>query len=343
MDSQVIANAVQGVTAKWCKQRKAEDRKASRQANRRQVLTRWYRTTIKDAAWEVMAEAYNKASNGGKYPAHARQVYYAARPKVLDLADNCDRLDDAYFTQQLLPDYMAEHSETAAWDVAFDARGTLIEPHTGTKVPLGTLGVRKYLKEISGHRVSDLTATMSGSGKFPTQGPEHRYGAILFIEKEGFLPLFEHVKLAEKYDLAIMSTKGMSNTAARDLVDNLCDDMPLLALHDFDKAGFSILGTLHRDTRRFTFRNAVNVIDLGLRLEDVHQYDLQSEPVDMRSDPTWNLRENGATDDEIEFLQDYRVELNAFSSGDFIEWLESKLEQQGIQKILPDHATVESA
>ena len=34
---------------------------------------------------------------------------------------------------------------------------------------------------------------------------------MLFIEKEGFLPLFEAVHLAERYDLAIMSTKGMSN------------------------------------------------------------------------------------------------------------------------------------
>ena len=32
---------------------------------------------------------------------------------------------------------------------------------------------------------------------------------ILFIEKEGFMPLFEAVQLAERFDLAIMSTKGM--------------------------------------------------------------------------------------------------------------------------------------
>ena len=45
--------------------------------------------------------------------------------------------------------------------------------------------------------------------------------------------------------LAIMSTKGMASTAARTLIDNLCQhQVPLLVLHDLDKAGLSILGTL---------------------------------------------------------------------------------------------------
>ena len=81
--------------------------------------------------------------------------------------------------------------------------------------------------------------------------PGQRYGAILFVEKEGFGPLFEAVNLAERYDLAIMSTKGLSTTAARLLVDETCGDydIPLLILRDFDKAGFSIAATLQNDTR----------------------------------------------------------------------------------------------
>ena len=60
------------------------------------------------------------------------------------------------------------------------------------------------------------------------------------------MPLFEAVKLGERYDLAIMSTKGMSVTASRRLVEELCGQhgIPLLLLHDFDKSGFSIAGTL---------------------------------------------------------------------------------------------------
>jgi hypothetical protein len=39
MDSKAIIGAVQGVTAKWSKQRKAEERHASAERNRRYVMT----------------------------------------------------------------------------------------------------------------------------------------------------------------------------------------------------------------------------------------------------------------------------------------------------------------
>jgi hypothetical protein len=164
----------------------------------------------------------------------------------------------------------------------------------------------------------------------------------LFVEKEGFLPLFRAVRLAERYDLAIMSTKGLSVTASRLLVDRLCaaHDVPLLVLHDFDKSGFSILGTLRRDTRRYAFRNRIEVVDLGLRLEDVEDSELETEDVVHRSDPAPNLRENGATAEEIAFLRARRVELNAFASADFVAWIERKLEQHGVVKIVPDQSAL---
>jgi DNA topoisomerase VI subunit A len=163
------------------------------------------------------------------------------------------------------------------------------------------------------------------------------YGAILFVEKEGFLPLFRAVRLAERYDLAIMSTKGLSVTASRLLVDRLCaaHQVSLLVLHDFDKSGFSILGTLRRDTRRYAFRNRIEVVDLGLRLEDVEDSRLEAEDVVHRSDPAPNLRENGATAEEISFLRSRRVELNAFTSADFVAWIERKLEQHGWSRSCP--------
>ena len=64
--------------------------------------------SVKDAAWAVMEDAYRLASGGGRYPANARQIMCAARPDILRLTGK-DRLDDHYFTQKLLPDYVAEH------------------------------------------------------------------------------------------------------------------------------------------------------------------------------------------------------------------------------------------
>jgi hypothetical protein len=336
MDSTAICDAVRSVTGAWARQRKAEEREASRVSRRRDALIRSRRTTIREAAWYVLPQAYLKASSGGTLPAHARQIMYAARGEIQRLTGRI--LDDQYFTQQLLPDFMNEHpSATAEWDVVFDARGHFHEPHTGRIVPLGTIEVRRHLREVAEHTLPELQLSSPEFPIFPTCGPEQRYGAILFVEKEGFLPLFRAVRLAERYDLAIMSTKGLSVTASRLLVDRLCaaHEVPLLVLHDFDKSGFSILGTLRRDTRRYAFRNRIEVVDLGLRLEDVEDSDLETEDVVHRSDPAPNLRENGATPEEIAFLRTRRVELNAFASADFVAWIERKLEQHGVAKIVP--------
>jgi hypothetical protein len=104
----------------------------------------------------------------------------------------------------------------------------------------------------------------------------------------------------------------MSVTACRELADVLCGEyeIPLLVLRDFDKSGFSILGTLQRDTQRHEFQHDFPVIDLGLRLEDVDDWGLESEYVAYGlnksrepRDPRPNLQMNGATENEIAFLR----------------------------------------
>jgi hypothetical protein len=195
MDSEAIFGAVRSVTKAWAKQRRAEEREASRRLRRYEVLTRSREVTISEAAWRVMPQAYLRASSNGTLPAHARQIMYAARGEIQRLTGR--QLNDQYFTQTLLPDYLRQHpEETAGWDVVFDARGHLREPHTGQVVPLGTIEVRRHLRAVASHQVTELDlANLALPASFPTRGPEHRYGAILFVEKEGFMPLFEAVGL----------------------------------------------------------------------------------------------------------------------------------------------------
>ncbi len=144
-----------------------------------------------------------------------------------------------------------------------------------------------------------------------------------------------------------MSNKGMSVTSTRELVDELCSrhSARLLVLHDFDKAGFSIRSTLERDTRRFNFKNAPNVIDLGMRIEDIAGLESEAVAIDPKSKDAAcrNLIENGATPEEIDFLLERRVELNAFASNDFIAWIEQKLVAHGVRKVVPDDATLAHA
>ena len=94
------------------------------------------------------------------------------------------------------------------------------------------------------------------------------------------MPLFRAVKLAERYDLAIMSTKGLSTTAARQLVDHFVGKkkVPVFCIRDFDEAGFKIAGTLRQGTRRYSWRSR-GAVDLGLRGEDAEAWGLEQEEV----------------------------------------------------------------
>jgi hypothetical protein len=253
-------------------------------------------------------------------------------------------LNDEYFTQGLLPDYIEEHG--VDWNVVFDARGHFHEPHTEQGVPLGTIEVRRFLSAVENFKIEARDYKINQQ-QYPTIGPSNRYGAILFIEKEGFMPLFEAAELAKLYDIAIMSTKGMSVTASRELVDTLCGShkIPLIVFHDFDKSGFSIVGTLKRDTRRYTFGRNIEVLDAGLRLADITGLQSEASGIENKSKPKArvNLRDNGATPEEIEFLLNRRVELNAFTSDELVAWIKGKLDHYGVKKIIPDDTVLADA
>jgi len=93
-------------------------------ALRRACIAAWRRMdkpqgsiSIKEAARRVMSGAYRIASANGTLPANARQVMYAARGTILRLTGK-DQLNDHYFTQTLLPDFLEEHpEETANWAI----------------------------------------------------------------------------------------------------------------------------------------------------------------------------------------------------------------------------------
>ena len=54
------------------------------------------------------------------------------------------------------------------------------------------------------------------------------------------------------------------------------------------------------------------------------------------------LRTHGATDNEIEFLKGERVELNAMTSRQMVDFIEAKLTKHGIAKVVPDADIIEA-
>ena len=350
---EALKTAVESVSKDWKVAKRSADRQDRVQRRALERMRGAYRSlpTIKEAAYEWMEAGYLKASANATLPANARQIMYAVRPYVLEVTGECWK-DSSYFTQHLLPDYIEAYGMDH-WNVVFDARGHLREPHGGTRVDLGTLEVRRYIRTWVQPGGADLDPSSLLKTRFPTSGPANRYRFALFIEKEGFNPLLEAARIAERFDLAIMSTKGMSVTAARLLVEKLSDrSVTILVAHDFDKAGFSIAHTLASSGRRYTFGRAPNVVDLGLRLSDVAAMELQSEPVQYKGhqDPRHNLRQSGATQEECDYLvrnQYYgswdgeRVELNAMAADQFVAWLEAKLVEAGVQKLVPSAHVLE--
>src|SRR6516164_5664607 len=304
-----ILDAVETATSKWTRQKKSEERHPGMIRYRVSRMTKVPRTTQKEAAWAVMAECYRAVSGPRNLPAKARQIFYQARGKIMAMTENRE-LQYGYFSQTLLPDYVEE--KNLDWNVVYDARGHFEEPHTNRHIGCGTLEVRNYLDAVKDPSIVPPEFADAGVDII---GPAGGFGAILYVEKEGFDSLFKAVNLANRYDLMIISNKGLSVTAARRLIDTICgdNDLPLFVLHDFDVAGFMIAGTLQRDTRRYQFSSAIGAIDLGLRLDDIA--DLERE----------------------------RVELNAMTSDALVAMIERKLDDYGLKKVVPDDALLAEA
>lgn len=341
----VIRNVAKQVTKPWTRQRKAEDRLIRSLSSRQSAFHCSGRTSSLEILREYLPKAYLHASGDGAFPVSKRQLYYAVRDKYKQWTGR--ELSADHFSNNLLVQYINRYpNETSNWKVTADPRGTLTIPNAqyDVRIPCGTLAIENHLAAANGS-----IDVLSIDGIVPSTWPSHRHGqryqAVLYIEKEGFEPLLQDAAIAELYDLAILSCKGQSVVAARRFVDEVCrvdGGVPLFVVHDFDKAGFEISQRLttvshwaeENDRVAYRFQNKINVTDLGLRLRDVEHYKLGTESVEFKGG---FAPDSIATAAERKFLRsNRRVELNAFTSPQFIEWLKSALEQHGLaQRLIP--------
>ena len=328
MDSKSIIDAVTSVTKPWAKQRKAEERNSQARSRRQYYYSD--RVNFSDIADKILPEAYAHASGQGKYTVSKRQMYYASREKFKEMTGR--DIDASYFSQTILVQYLNRHD--VDWKITADPRGTFVLPNTAheVRIPVGTIAIEEYLR----NRQADHEIDIGGQPiEWPSERENERFAALLYIEKEGFEPLLKEARIAERFDLAIMSCKGQSVAAARMLVDHVCggkNGVPLFIVHDFDKYGFEIAeclttesySAIMQDRVAYHFENEINFIDFGLRLADVKKYKLASEGFKTNG----NSYPRSMTADEIEFMESgKRVELNEFTAPQFVEWLEGKLKK----------------
>jgi hypothetical protein len=77
-----IIGVVREGTKKWTRTIRAEERSPVSRSYRYARMTRERGTSFKEAAAQIMPEAYRKVSGSGNLPANARQIMYAARPHI---------------------------------------------------------------------------------------------------------------------------------------------------------------------------------------------------------------------------------------------------------------------
>lgn len=351
----IIANALERLiglnAAEWKRNKKQDEQSARAQQRMREEKDRRTKQkdlSIKDACHLVMVEALQVASDNGRYPVLARQVMYAARRLAQQHIGSRWFKESKSFTQVILPDWQNDNPKLAEpFDIVYDDRGHFVEPHRGTTIGVGTIPVRRYVNSVNPHAMLHPES----DDFFPVLP----YSAVLFVEKEGFQHILQESGIADRYDVAILSTKGQTVTAARLLAEELTKrGVKLYVLHDFDKSGLEIEYWFRNDNRRWTFDVQPDTTDIGIRLADVDGIGLDSEEVIYKTDadPRLNLLKIGASQEECDFLvsqhdhrqqlwKGQRVEINAMTAPQLIAFIEDKLKQCGVKKVMAGRNVLE--
>ena len=193
-----------------------------------------------------------------------------------------------------------------------DPRGTVYHPHTGEEIQLGTIQVEKYRR------------------------PEHTFNKVVYCEKEGIFPILKADRWPERHDCALMTSKGFASRAARDLLDLLGEsdeELQIFCIHDADASGTMIFQALQEGTKARPGRK-VQIINLGLEPEEALMMGLQVEDVKRDSNKRQPVADY-VDEERQEWLQTHRVELNAMSTPQLLDWLDRKMEAYGGKLIPP--------
>jgi hypothetical protein len=291
------------------KEAKRRERERNRYTRPSSYYERPLRWSQKEIVFSVLPQAMRNAGSSFS----ARDLYYAVRPLYQHhIGYERKELKYPYFSQTLLTQYQEEHGEISGlWR---DPRGNFHEPHSGKSISLGTREVAAY------------------------ELPKYQFDKILYVEKEGEIPKLKAARLAEKYDMAIVGGKGYPTEAVRDLFSHAeGGDYQLFVFHDADIDGYNIARVLGEETRRMPYHN-VNVVDIGLTVEDALEMGLPGERFNRKADMPWEIAMRLNETEEAHFRHlKQRFELNAILPDTRrIEYIERKLQENGVRpKLVP--------
>jgi hypothetical protein len=307
------------------------DRRAAERARKAAARPRM---TKKEAVFQVIPEAVRQQRGGTALPFSAHSLFYKIRPLFLQLLPG-KTLTASYCEQTLIPEYEREHGQIEG--MYREPRGELHHPHDprGERtVPLGTREVQVYVP------------------------PEWAFDKILVVEKAGLWPVLEAVRLADRYDMAVITSEGFAAEACRTLLADLHGrDMTVFVLHDADHPGYNIARTIGAETARMPGHH-IDVVDLGLTVDDAIATGMESETyyrksalparlVPLLSEAaldwfTGTVCDRDGYGKPVEW-ECRRVELNAFTSPGLIAYIEDGLRAHGADgKVVPPPRVLEA-
>ena len=266
----------------------------------------------KNVVLDNLDDVIDTVSGGDKqYRFNARQLFYALRPIVM--VETGQELKIGNFTS-IITDYEAEQGEIPL--MYREPRGSITHPHSCETITLGTLMVETY------------------------ERPVWSFNKLLYIEKEGSQEALKQHGWMERHDCAVMSSKGFSTRAARDLIDKLAEhDEPIkvFCAHDADASGTLIYQTLQAETRARGARK-IEIINIGLEPWEALRMGLEVETIEIGKTRKPTADYVALYDDDNDWdqwLQTHRVELNAMTTPQLIDWLDEKMETYGDGKLIP--------
>jgi hypothetical protein len=284
--------------------------------------------TQKDVVLEHLDEAIADVSGEEGYRFNERQLLYVLRPIVKNETGGGELMLSNFKT--IITNYEAEYGEIPK--MYREPRGSITHPHRDETITLSTLMVEEYKR------------------------PAWTFNKIVYIEKEGANEALKEAGWLERHDCAVMSSKGFSTRAARDLIDKLVEhDEPVevFCVHDADAYGSMIYQTLQEATKAREARK-IKIINLGLEPWEAIEMGLEVETIeesDKRkavADYVFDYYDEDEDDDDDEdnewgdWLQTHRVELNAMTTPRFIAWLDEKMEEYASGKLIPPDDVVEA-
>jgi hypothetical protein len=160
----------------------------------------------------------------------------------------------------------------------------------------------------------------------------------LYCEKEGLISVLRSAGWAERHDCALMSAKGFASRAARDVLDLVAEteeDIFFFCIHDADAYGTKIWEALQEGTLARPGRKA-RVVNLGLEPWEAIDMGLAVEKFAKTSGKrpvAGYVTRHGQ--EWVEWLQSNRIELNAMTGPQFLDWLDAKMAEHTAGKVVP--------